>query len=293
MRQIDQIIGTKDAQHILALCTDGGIMYFNRSDANLIEFQSLQREINVDKTWNLNRIGDNGEVVLLRAMKPIDCNYSVIEVNTLASLTSDDISKESLLTYNKNWNNWGYYNNSNTKTLQTDINVTTVAVIDPVLKPVVSKPLTEVIRKPILPKSVTKSAVKLNTTPRPNVTNSSSRIVHGSNHSNSNSNNRWNQNRNNDNNDDDITRHVYRTNNQKYKDDDDSIAEIVSLPTKRQRIAPINFLLDEPIVNKTISNNNTNKSNVIITRVPRIVDSPIESHEVIVSFPCFSYYVIY
>ena len=74
MRQIDTVIGTSDAQHALVLCTDGGVMYFKNSGnddiaPNLIEFSSLQRDPEVERTWNLQRVGRDGDVVLLRAVK--------------------------------------------------------------------------------------------------------------------------------------------------------------------------------------------------------------------------------
>ena len=74
MRQIDEVIGTADARHALVLCTDGGVMYFDNSSKVdvapcLVEFSSLQRDPEVERTWNLRRVGKDGEVVLLRAVK--------------------------------------------------------------------------------------------------------------------------------------------------------------------------------------------------------------------------------
>lgn len=74
MRQIDFVIGTSDARHALVLCTDGGVMYFKNSGVEgiapcLVEFSSLQRDPEVERTWNLRRVGRGGDVVLLRAVR--------------------------------------------------------------------------------------------------------------------------------------------------------------------------------------------------------------------------------
>jgi hypothetical protein len=74
MRQIDEVIGTNDARHALVLCTDGGVMYFqnNGVDENppcLLEFSTLQRDPELERAWSLRRVGRDGDVVLLRALK--------------------------------------------------------------------------------------------------------------------------------------------------------------------------------------------------------------------------------
>ena len=76
MRQIEEVIGTSDAQHALVLCTDGGVMYFKNSAIHgippcLTEFNSLQRDPEMQSTWNLRRVGRDGDVILLRAEKLI------------------------------------------------------------------------------------------------------------------------------------------------------------------------------------------------------------------------------
>lgn len=80
MRQIDDVIGTSDARHALVLCTDGGVMYFHNSEVReiapcLAEFSSLQRDPEVERAWNLRRVGRDGDVVLLRALKVNNSSY--------------------------------------------------------------------------------------------------------------------------------------------------------------------------------------------------------------------------
>ena len=77
MRQIEEVIGTSDAQHALVLCTDGGVMYFKNSAVHgiapcLTEFNSLQRDPDMQSTWNIRRVGRDGDVILLRAEKLIN-----------------------------------------------------------------------------------------------------------------------------------------------------------------------------------------------------------------------------
>jgi hypothetical protein len=127
MRQIDEVIGTSDGSHVLALCTDGGVLYFkNVSDdkkgdefiqnASLIEFNSLRRDEEVDMIWNTKRVGRNGDVVLVRASKigTIDAPITSIEVNLLTDAASPgEVMSTSLISENNSsqskWNPCGYY----------------------------------------------------------------------------------------------------------------------------------------------------------------------------------------
>jgi hypothetical protein len=136
MREIEDVICTEDGVHVLVLCTDGGVMYYQRDhnslmrqsegDANmtttesddgegegesmgtpskmivsdatmespttisanmsavksshphakfynapskLVELSGLTRDLQVDQAWGMRRVGQSGEVVLLRALK--------------------------------------------------------------------------------------------------------------------------------------------------------------------------------------------------------------------------------
>ena len=105
MRQIDEVIGTHDARHALVLCTDGGVMYFkNNSDSTgdiapapcLIEFSTVQRDPEIERAWNLRRVGRDGDVVLLRATRvnnsaasscgPSHTRISVIKLSGMSSI---------------------------------------------------------------------------------------------------------------------------------------------------------------------------------------------------------------
>lgn len=82
MRQIDEIIGTDDGKHVLVLCTDGGVLYFNCAhpltqpqctedmpfSGELTECATLNRDIALDNAWTVRRVGRVGETVLLRAV---------------------------------------------------------------------------------------------------------------------------------------------------------------------------------------------------------------------------------
>ena len=88
LREIGEVIGTYDARHVLALCTDGGIMYYRRNEvdesAEFIEFSDLQRNADVDQIWSIKRIGSMGDVALLRATKSVDGVSTLVQVDLLS-----------------------------------------------------------------------------------------------------------------------------------------------------------------------------------------------------------------
>ena len=90
LREISEVVGTNDARHVLALCTDGGVMYYKRQEADesaeFIEFQGLQRNAELDHVWGLKRVGALGDVVLLRATRSVDGTCTLIQVNVLAGM---------------------------------------------------------------------------------------------------------------------------------------------------------------------------------------------------------------
>ncbi len=88
LRQIHDVIGTYDARHVLALCTDGGVMYYKRDEvdetAELMEL-NLQRDVDFDQVWAVKRVGSLGDVVLLRVAKASDgTDRCAIHVNLLS-----------------------------------------------------------------------------------------------------------------------------------------------------------------------------------------------------------------
>lgn len=128
MRQIDEVIGTNDGSHVLALCTDGGVLYFKNisgdkegdefiQDASLIEFNSLRRTEEVDMIWNTKRVGRNGDVVLVRATRigTIDAPITSIEVKLLTDAASPGEVMTTSITFDNHnnfqskWNPCGYY----------------------------------------------------------------------------------------------------------------------------------------------------------------------------------------
>jgi hypothetical protein len=114
-RQIQEILTTQDGQHALAICTDGGVLYYHHTDScplsdiseessngSLVELQSLMREIDVgpqcmtDGAWALKRVGQRGAVVLVRACRNVAktkegdddevCRGSLVEISPLSGL---------------------------------------------------------------------------------------------------------------------------------------------------------------------------------------------------------------
>lgn len=87
MRQIHSVIGTNDARHVLVLSSDGSIMYFHRKEndesTELIELTSLQYDPDIDQTWSISRVGDIGDVVLIRAVISSCKEYTTIYVDSL------------------------------------------------------------------------------------------------------------------------------------------------------------------------------------------------------------------
>jgi hypothetical protein len=121
MRQIQDVLTTQDGQHALAICTDGGVLYYHHSyfheidtDGSLVELQSLIREIEVgpqfmtDGAWTLKRVGRRGAVVLVRSCRNVvktrkgedqdedSCRGSVVELSLLSDLVPDDVPDTSV-----------------------------------------------------------------------------------------------------------------------------------------------------------------------------------------------------
>lgn len=103
MRLIEDIIATQDGKHALALCTDGGVLYFRNDfiefadDAaderkfetstccTLVEFNTLQRQS--DGPWALKRVGKRGSVLLLRAQNvPTEAPLALGHTRTIISV---------------------------------------------------------------------------------------------------------------------------------------------------------------------------------------------------------------
>lgn len=113
MREINEVIACHDGNHVLALCTDGGVLYYHydgctssstSSDGggfgNLIEFQSLTREVEVgpefmtDDSWAIKRVGLKGTVVVIRACKGLaskdeEGGGAIVEVSLLVDLAPE------------------------------------------------------------------------------------------------------------------------------------------------------------------------------------------------------------
>lgn len=136
MRLIDDIVATQDGKHALALCTDGGVLYFrndfmeylNEHDSpsvdqykfdsttycSLIEFNALRRES--EGPWALKRVGSKGSVILLRAVTvptvaPLALGHmrTIISVNLLTDETNGEVTTTKVPKEVKPWNSCGYY----------------------------------------------------------------------------------------------------------------------------------------------------------------------------------------
>ena len=79
-------------------------MYFHNSEVReiapcLAEFSSLQRDPEVERAWNLRRVGRDGDVVLLRALKvnnsscPSGAAYTSISVYKLSGNCDVEIDR--------------------------------------------------------------------------------------------------------------------------------------------------------------------------------------------------------
>lgn len=106
MRQIQEILTTQDGHHAVAICTDGGVLYYHHSylnemdsDGSFVELPTLMREVEVgpefmtDGAWALKRVGRRGAVVLVRACRNIapkgkddddSCRGSLVDISLLS-----------------------------------------------------------------------------------------------------------------------------------------------------------------------------------------------------------------
>lgn len=144
MRQIEDIISTQDGKHALALCTDGGVLYFRNDYENieesptknacscstsafvstpyescrtLTEFSSFQRDVDSEPAWVIRRIGLDGIVILLRAVKsihdPTGHNMTTIYVDVLSEKAKGEVRETKICSSSiQTWNNWGFYHDS-------------------------------------------------------------------------------------------------------------------------------------------------------------------------------------
>jgi hypothetical protein len=135
-RQIDEVIGTSDAKHILVLTTDGGVFYKNgENNTALKEFGKLKSDRDRDMVWAVKRVGESGEVVLMRAIRtekitlqgdkasqvivPLIASLSdlnnnatntsvVLEISSLVDATSNEV-QGTVVDEGVAWHNFGYY----------------------------------------------------------------------------------------------------------------------------------------------------------------------------------------
>ena len=111
MREINEVIACHDGNHVLALCTDGGVLYYHydgcssnesRRFGSLIEFQSLTREVEVgpefmtDDSWAIKRVGTNGSVVVIRACKGLaskdeEGGGAIVDISLLHDLAPESV----------------------------------------------------------------------------------------------------------------------------------------------------------------------------------------------------------
>lgn len=121
MRQIEEVIGTSDAGHVLALCTDGGVLYFKNGGASgddkggtcalasLTEFSRLHRDPEVASVWALKRVGLLGDVLLMRASNGSSSNGSEAFTSIRVELLVDATGGEVAATSDSSWSKVGYY----------------------------------------------------------------------------------------------------------------------------------------------------------------------------------------
>ena len=118
IRQVDDVIATADARHALIMCHDGGVIYYNRavdSDVSgdcLVELSSTQRnpdsEIQIGgRGWALRRVGQEGEVLLLRTLQT---NPVTVVVAPLSD-ESDEVKPTAMSSSDQqaSWSEWGAF----------------------------------------------------------------------------------------------------------------------------------------------------------------------------------------
>jgi hypothetical protein len=69
MRQIETVLATQDGADALVICSDGGVFYSIQRQSSFVEVSDLCFEPETDSVWSLRRIGAQGLLVLLRAIK--------------------------------------------------------------------------------------------------------------------------------------------------------------------------------------------------------------------------------
>ena len=146
MRLIEDVISTQDGRQALALCSDGGVLYFRNdyieldelgneenahtssssSGCSLIEFNSLQRN-STEGPWALRRVGKRGAVVLLRSetMESEDGHKTIISVNLLSVAADTEVSDTKLPLGAKSWSVCGYYHEKDTNAETEEASATT------------------------------------------------------------------------------------------------------------------------------------------------------------------------
>ena len=117
MREINEVIACHDGNHVLALCTDGGVLYYQyerlsscddvgNGVGSLIEFQKLTKEVEIgpefmtDDSWAIKRVGKSGAIVLIRASKELETEDgegrgAVVDISLLSDLAPETVSHTS------------------------------------------------------------------------------------------------------------------------------------------------------------------------------------------------------
>ncbi len=107
MRQISDVISTRDGSHLLVPLTDGKVLYFRAAlhengphegqdsverSASLVELPDLKYTTGIDSAWCIRRAGSSGSVMFVRAMKPEGSSGTVLIVKPLSGMYCDAVA---------------------------------------------------------------------------------------------------------------------------------------------------------------------------------------------------------
>ena len=92
LRQIQEVLACQDGSEALVLCSDGGVFYCSPLRDVFVELTDLQFPYGTNSTWSLRRVGADGQLLLVQAIKTSGQSELKVVVNPLQGFCTNPVA---------------------------------------------------------------------------------------------------------------------------------------------------------------------------------------------------------